>query len=685
MMECARCEELFSLSYDGELRGAQASEFMEHLRSCTRCEEEFARFTESLAALRSIAGELEAPHIARSVRRTLSAGRKSRAARWHQIVASDMRLVSERLRPARGGLIILATAAAAVLFVIVLATAGLSRPVTEQWPETVASVPEKDAAKPRSVYTTEATQEGLVRIGGEWVAREEALAALLREKGLEKQGEWFVPQEDAASLAMGLVRHADAWLTPEELARQLSAEDRASGSLADSGGALEREKSERPQEAAPEEKAPEEPDVAQNEPRSEAPKPTERPVAANNVAKFLSTVLPDESETHGPITVFTLTRQEKEWAGKGDYYMTLADAVSQGLATVEETGKVNKLLIKKKDGVAVFTIGGGIMIGGWQNRLTGPDVVLSRDATESLIEVYCAEKGRWTGSKLFSPAPYVAVAPLRRESYSGEKQDKVWKTIKALRKSQGIHLSNSSIHKLYEKRSIKKQIEEFEKAFAGLKGKLRGKPHTVGIAVLVNGRVVGADLFVNNDLLVDHFDQLIRTYAVEAVLAQKPVGGESGGDQLRAGVGEFLACAARSNYGAAGGADYLEYRISDPQTDLFGYALSAGNAPVHVSLFADGGGLDETEPVSRPPKTIKTARDKPADPKTDTTKKQDYTDEEAAAKLLKDGKLKPKAVEPPAPRPKAVEPPPKPKAVPVPPPGGNGNGALPKGRIILPR
>jgi len=84
-MNCARCEELFSPYYDGELEGAQASEFMEHLRSCARCKEEFARFTESLAALRSIAGELKAPQVARSVRQTLSAGRKDRAARWHPL------------------------------------------------------------------------------------------------------------------------------------------------------------------------------------------------------------------------------------------------------------------------------------------------------------------------------------------------------------------------------------------------------------------------------------------------------------------------------------------------------------------------------------------------------------------------------------------------------------------------
>ena len=53
------------------------------------------------------------------------------------------------------------------------------------------------------------------------------------------------------------------------------------------------------------------------------------------------------------------------------------------------------------------------------------------------------------------------------------------------------------------------------------------------------------------------------------------------------------------------------------------------------------------------------------------------------AKLLKDRKNRPKAVDPPAPKPKAVPPPPKP--VPIPPPGSNGNGTVPKGRFGLPR
>ncbi len=684
-MNCARCEELFSPYYDGELHGAQATEFTEHLRSCARCKEEFARFTESLAALRSIAGEFEAPHVARSVRRTLSAGRENRAARWHQIVASDMKVVSERLRPAKGGLIILATAAAAVLFVIILATAGLPR-AAELQPETITAVPDESKAKPGEIYTPEATQEGLVRINGQWVDKKEALSMLLGEKGLEKQGDWLVPSEDAGNLAMGLVRYEDSWLTPEELARKLLSEEKASTALADSKAALEKEKYERPPEEAPAEKVPEGPDMAHKEPKSEAPKLMERPVAENSVASFLSTVLPDESQTHSGVTVISLTRQEKDWAGKGEYYMTLADAVAQGQATIEETGKVNRLRVTKKEGVAIISPGGGIMIGGWQNRLTGPDVVLSRDVTEAQIEVYCAEKGRWKGDKTFTPAPYMAVAALRRESYNSEKQDRIWKTIKELRKSQRVHTSSSSIHKLYEKRSIKKQVEEFEKAFAGMKDKLRGKPHTIGIAVLVNGRVVGADLFVNNDMLVDHFDQLVRTYAVEAVLAKKSADFESDSDRMRAGVGEFLACAARSDYGSAGNADYLEYRISDSQSDLFGYALSAGKVPLHVSLFANGGDLDESEPVSRPPRAVKTAQDKPADPKAGTaTQKKDYTDEEAAAKLLKDRKNKPKAIAPPPLKPKAVAPPVKPKAVPIPPPGSNGNGTAPKGRFVLPR
>jgi hypothetical protein len=596
-----------------------------------------------------------------------------------------MRVVSERLRPARGGLIILAAAAAAVLLVIILATAGLPRQTGELPPETIADVRDDGPTEPRAVYTPEATQKGLVRLDGQWVGKEEALAKLLGEKGFQKQGDWLVPTEDAENLAMGLVRYEDTWLTPEELARKLSAEERASRTLADAGGKLEKEKTPRAPGVTPEEEAPKEPAMADREPKSEPPKPLDRPVAKNNVASFLSTVLPDENETHSGVTVFSLTRQEKDWAGKGEYYMTLADAVGQGLATIEETGKVNRLRVKKKEGVTLFTIGGGIMIGGWQNRLTGPDVVLSRDVTEAQIEVYCAEKGRWKGNKTFSPAPYVAIASLRRESYNSEKQDRIWKTIKELRKSQRVHTSSSSIHKLYEKRSIRKQVEEFEKAFAGLKDKLRGKPHTIGIAVLVNGRVVGADLFVNNDLLVDHFDQLVRTYAVEAVLAKKSADVEPDGDRMKAGVGEFIACAARSDYGTAGSADYLEYRISDSQTDLFGYALSAGNAPLHVSLFADGSDLEESEPVSRPPRTVKTAHDKPADPKSGTAGKRDYTDEEAAAKLLKDRKNKPRAIAPPPPKPKAVPVPPKPKAVPIPPPTGNGNSTAPKGRFVLPR
>jgi hypothetical protein len=290
------------------------------------------------------------------------------------------------------------------------------------------------------------------------MTKDEALALMLGEKGLGRHGDWILPEEDARRMDMGLLPHENTWLTPEEIVRRL----RDNGPGAPAVAEVEPEEAEPAVKPTPERlesmkqplaKKPEQPPP----PKTRRIDVRERPVADNGVAAFLSTVLPDEMESHEGLTVCSLTRQEREWEGKGNFYVTLADAVERDLAEIRETGKVNRLLIKKDSSVAIVAIGGGILIGGWQNRLIGPDIYLSADTTEARIDVYCAEQGRWSGSKTFSLAGYLAVADLRKKSYNGEEQDYIWKSIKDLKKSQKVYSVSKSIHKLYEKRTIKKQ------------------------------------------------------------------------------------------------------------------------------------------------------------------------------------------------------------------------------------
>jgi hypothetical protein len=562
-----------------------------------------------------------------------------------------MKVVSEKLRPARGGLIFITAVAAMALVVIILSFAmppPVQEPKTEVVPEAVVERPESPGPQP--IVTGEATQEGMVRVNRQWVSKDEAFDILLREKGYARHLDWYLPEEDATRLAMGLLRHDETWLTPEELSRRLRA---AEAPVAVAGAEPVKEPKrveplpEKPQES-PEKIVKQDPEKAAPEP-GPTTEPREAAPLTNEIATFLASVQPDEMETHEGLTLFSLTRQEREWEGKGSYYMTLADAVERGVAEIHETGTVDKLLVKKKPGITVFSVGGGIVIGGWQCRLIGPDVVLSTDATEAYISVYCAEQGRWKGDETFEVADFVAVSEVRKKSYNSEEQSRIWSTISKLRRSQGVHSSDKAYHKLYEKRSVKKRITAFVEAFARFKDKVVNRPHTVGIAALVDGRIVGADLFINNELLAEYYDSLIRTYALEAAMLK------AGREELPAKarlveiMREFVASAARSSYSSAGDASYLEYRIKGVQADLYGYGLSTDRIPVHVSLFSNGTEMKQTTLVTRPPKAVKKALDAPGDEPPSSTSKAIPLDEAAAAKLRKEGRLKPRVPLPPSP------------------------------------
>ena len=79
--------------------------------------------------------------------------------------------------------------------------------------------------------------------------------------------------------------------------------------------------------------------------------------------------------------------------------MTLRDAVARGAAKIVETGTVSRLLVEKRKGTALFTLGGTIIHGGRQDRMIGPDVVLDTKMTKAYVMTYCIEQSRWKGSK----------------------------------------------------------------------------------------------------------------------------------------------------------------------------------------------------------------------------------------------------------------------------------------------
>jgi hypothetical protein len=537
----------------------------------------------------------------------------------------------------------------------------------------------------------------MVHINGQWVTRDRALSLMLREKGYIHYKDWFLPREEAAGVAKGLYWHEGEWLSREELSRRFRAAEDSPPLLA----AVEAEATEKKGKVEPETPSEQRKAVADRPPRearkavadrspSEAstgagsgvgpvtakretvPRKTgTAPRRANKVHAFLASVRPGQGEFHHGLTLFSLIRRQEEWGGKDTMYMTLREAVARGVAKIKETGTVSRLLVEKRRGTALFTVGGTIILGGRQDRMIGPDVVLDSEMTKAYIMTYCIEQSRWKGSKTFDIADCLAVSELRKRSYNGERQQSVWQEVEKLRQAHGIRKSGGSYQKLLTKYAVKRQLRRYEKAFRDFRKKLETEPAAIGLAAMVNDRLVGADLFVNKELFLSCLDELMRTYAAEAALAKGKAAKAPPDTSMREKISRLLSSAMQAACSSAGNQNYLEYRLSDGRSNLYGYALATERAPVHISLFADGRGLTQARAISRPPNSTLEPRKPVARPPRPEPKPHkpssinDDLEKAGAVKRLKEGKLKPFApLTPPKPEPPA---PVKPRT-PVPPP-----------------
>lgn len=93
---------------------------------------------------------------------------------------------------------------------------------------------------------------------------------------------------------------------------------------------------------------------------------------------------------HNLFAVFPLTVAETN----GRDYLTLKEAIEQGLVTISETGHVPEIFVEVKGEKPVLVVEGEIVTGGLQNRMINISLLLN-PGKKHLIHVSCVERGRW--------------------------------------------------------------------------------------------------------------------------------------------------------------------------------------------------------------------------------------------------------------------------------------------------
>jgi hypothetical protein len=211
--------------------------------------------------------------------------------------------------------------------------------------------------------------------------------------------------------------------------------------------------------------------------------------------------------------------------------VTLQEALENGWAVINETGNVNNLTVENKSPeYEVFIQEGDIIRGGKQDRLIARDMLLPPNSGTVPFPCHCVEQGRWTGrgneaaTRFQSSDQYVVNPNLKYANATGQ-QDIVWANVsndqqrlsKATQAKVTENASSTSLQLTLEHPAVKAKVADYEDA---LRTRGEGQADVIGVVFVVNGQVMGADLYGSNALFRKVWPKLLRAAATEALAGQ---------------------------------------------------------------------------------------------------------------------------------------------------------------------
>ncbi len=244
-------------------------------------------------------------------------------------------------------------------------------------------------------------------------------------------------------------------------------------------------------------------------------------------------------------------------------FVTLDEALASGDVVVAESGseilrrtrdgrpiplsggaQVNQLLLVNRGKRPVLLLAGEMVSGGKQDRVIGKDRIVAPGAEPLPLDVFCVERGRWSGaSAQFSESKLIVHPSVRERAALDKAQDQVWAAVRSGTTAQAppasagapvadarlnreamstvvVEAGTEAYDKVYGSRRVAASLETFSEeisrrfrtAVSGLKDE-----QVVGVVVAYDGEVAWSDLFASNSLFERYWTKLLRSYVVEAL------------------------------------------------------------------------------------------------------------------------------------------------------------------------
>jgi hypothetical protein len=276
----------------------------------------------------------------------------------------------------------------------------------------------------------------------------------------------------------------------------------------------------------------------------------------------------------------------------GPKYLVLAEAIEQHLLVVTEVsegGSVPELKVATNADLAVLLLDGEELSGAKQNRVLNTTILLKRKS-HTVIPVSCTERGRWSYMSPEFAASGAVMMPRQRmrksrsvamsleasREFRADQAD-VWNGVQELSRAASAPSPTDAMNDVFNARQA--DLKDYTAAFVA-------EPGQCGLLVFINGEVVGFDAFSRADACAKLHAKLVRSYAMEALLARGAQDGEAGEDKARAFLGLAAACEEKKFRSVSLGWD-RRYRGKG----IVGSALVYYGKAIHAAFFrAEEGG-----------------------------------------------------------------------------------------------
>jgi hypothetical protein len=309
----------------------------------------------------------------------------------------------------------------------------------------------------------------------------------------------------------------------------------------------------------------------------------------------------------------------------GPEYVTLKEAIERGVFAVTEVsagGSVPDLRVENKGDVGVLLLDGEELAGAKQNRILNTTIFVA-PKTSIKVPVSCTEHGRWSYvSPEFRESGHMMVANLRRVNLADvnlsleasrqfrSNQARVWNEIAVLHQDLDVRSATGAMKDAFEAKKV--DLDAYLNHFPAVAGQK-------GLLSFINGWAAGLDFISREQAYGVLHNKLLKSYALEAILAGRRDRPERQGrrrifGRAKKGPGQDQAAAEQKKWATpdeAAAREFLRsaaaceekayesvgegwsYRYTGK--DVVGSALAVDGSIVHAAFFRTAGSESESE------------------------------------------------------------------------------------------